>query len=90
MKASGAGLMRKDNRDALIRPDNPVLMRSNSLLHRGFNCYNSKVFLIENRRWVKPAADLSVPEHSFWGKSSHGTEFRVFFSGKIAVGAVAV
>jgi len=26
----------------------------------------------------------------FWSKSSHGTEFRVFFSGKIAVGVVAV
>jgi len=26
----------------------------------------------------------------FRGKSSHGPEFRVFFSGKIAVGVVAV
>ena len=32
----------------------------------------------------------NVPEHPFRGKSTHNTEFRVFFSGKIAVGVVAV
>jgi hypothetical protein len=31
-----------------------------------------------------------VPKHPFRGKSTHNAEFRVFFSGKIAVGVVAV
>jgi hypothetical protein len=47
--------------------------------------YNPTVFFMKTGLLVK-----IVPEQPFRDKSTHDTEFRVFFFGKIAVGVVAV